>query len=260
MAAETGFYNRYNEIQFIMKICAAQTSPVKGDIRANLQRHKELVVLAATQGAGMIIFPELSVTGYEPELAKHLAVELNDGSLNELQEASNNYNIIIGAGMPLNQAGGIEISLVIFQPNHPSQVYAKQHLHPDEYPFFTAAKQSGVKLVTDAPAAAFAICYEISIPSHSEQAYKNGASVYIASVAKTVHGVEKAAETLAGIAKKYRMTVLMANCTGHCDNFDCGGKSSAWHSNGLLAGQLSALEEGLLMIDTDTGAVTTIPV
>lgn len=243
-----------------MKICAAQTSPVKGDIKANLQRHKKLVALAAAQGAGMIIFSELSVTGYEPELARHLAVELNDGSLNDLQEASNNYNIIIGAGMPLRQAGGIEISLVIFQPNNPRQVYAKQHLHPDEYPFFTAAKQSEVKLGADAPSAAFAICYEISIPSHSEQAYKSGASIYIASVAKTAPGVEKAIETLSGIAQKYRMTVLMANCTGHCDNFDCGGKSSAWHSNGLLAGQLSALEEGLLMIDTDTAAVTAMSV
>ncbi len=243
-----------------MKICAAQTSPVKGDVKANIKRHIQLVALAAAQGAGMIIFPELSVTGYEPELAKHLAVELNDNSLNDLQEASNYYNIIIGAGMPLRQAGGIEISLVIFTPNNARQVYAKQHLHPDEFPFFAAARQSEVTLGAGAPAVAFAICYEISIPSHSAQAYKNGASVYIASVAKTAPGVEKAIETLAGIAQNYQMTVLMANCTGYCDNFYCGGKSSAWHSSGLLAVQLSALDEGLLMIDTDTAAVTAIPV
>jgi len=56
-----------------MKICVAQTRPVKGDIQSNIENHKKFIDLAVSGGADTIIFPELSLTGYEPELAKELA-------------------------------------------------------------------------------------------------------------------------------------------------------------------------------------------
>ena len=56
-----------------MKIALVQARPVKGDIEANIAAHKRLIGLAVLNGADMIIFPELSITGYEPELANELA-------------------------------------------------------------------------------------------------------------------------------------------------------------------------------------------
>ncbi len=47
-----------------MKICVAQTRPVKGDIQTNIDNHKRLIDLAISNGADTIIFPELSITGY----------------------------------------------------------------------------------------------------------------------------------------------------------------------------------------------------
>lgn len=48
------------------------------------------------------------------------------------------------------------------------------------------------------------------------------------------------------------MIVSMANCIGHCDNFECGGKTSVWNNKGLLVGQLNDTDEGILMLETDT--------
>lgn len=56
-----------------MKICVAHTRPVAGDIQSNIESHKKLLDLAIAHAAGMVIFPELSLTGYEPKLAKELA-------------------------------------------------------------------------------------------------------------------------------------------------------------------------------------------
>lgn len=56
-----------------MKICVAQTRPIKGEIDKNIEIHKKFIDLATSKGANMIFFPELSLTGYEPKLAKHLA-------------------------------------------------------------------------------------------------------------------------------------------------------------------------------------------
>ncbi len=87
-------------------------------------------------------------------------------------------------------------------------------------------------------------------------ACKNGAAIYLASVAKDREGVEKASERLATIARQKSMLVLMANGIGPCDNFVGAGQSAIWTNTGLLAGQLDDTHEGILLIDTDTQAVT----
>ena len=53
-----------------MKICVAQTRPIKGNIEANIENHINLLKLAISNEAEAVFFPELSLTGYEPELAK----------------------------------------------------------------------------------------------------------------------------------------------------------------------------------------------
>jgi predicted amidohydrolase len=141
--------------------------------------------------------------------------------------------------------------MVLFQPHKSRQTYSKKYLHPDEEAFFISGRNS-TALIENQANVALAICYELSVPEHSESAYRNGAEVYIASVAKTADGVEKAIKSLSGIANKYSMTVLMSSCIGECDGFECGGKTSIWNNQGLLSGQLNDSDEGILIIDTQT--------
>jgi hypothetical protein len=54
---------------------------------------------------------------------------------------------------------------------------------------------------------------------------------------------------------KYAMPVLMANCTGYCDNFEGAGQSAVWTSKGNLAAMLNKEEQGLLIFDTETEEV-----
>jgi predicted amidohydrolase len=238
--------------QTLMKICLAQAKPVKGNVRANVDNHKSLIELAISHSSEVIIFPELSLTGYEPTLASELATNKDDERFKELQELSDSKKIIIGAGMPIKTDKGIMIGMIIFQPDQPRQTYFKQYIHADEEPYFI----NGIyRSVLSESKIAMAICYEISVPRHAEQAHKNGAKMYIASVAKTVAGVEKAIETLSGTAKKYSMTVLMSNCVGMNDGVECGGRTSAWNDQGILLEQLNDKDEGLLIFDTDNQGI-----
>ena len=59
-----------------MKICIAQTQALKGNVRQNIQNHLQLIERAVELKSDLIIFPELSITGYEPELAKELATSI----------------------------------------------------------------------------------------------------------------------------------------------------------------------------------------
>ena len=234
-----------------MKICVAQTRPVKADIERNIANHKKLIDLAALHGASTIIFPELSLTGYEPKLAKQLATDKDDSRFDDFQKISDIRQITIGVGVPTKNNTGICISMVVFQPQQSRQTYSKKYLHPDEEEFFISG-EGAAGLTVRNPNMAFAICYELSVPEHPANAFKNGADIYIASAAKSLTGVEKAIKTLAGIANTYSMTVLMSNCVGYCDDFESAGKTSIWNNKGLLAGQLNNTDEGILIIDTET--------
>lgn len=234
-----------------MKICVAQTRPVKADILTNIVNHKKLIDLAVAHGADSIIFPELSLTGYEPGLAKELATDQDDNRLNVFQEISDTSQITIGVGVPIKNNTGICISMIIFQPHKARQIYSKKYLHPDEEEYFVSGQNSAGLPVNNSNMA-IAICYELSVPEHSENAFKNGTKIYIASVAKSADGVEKATKSLADIGKKYSMAVLMSNSVGQADGFECAGKTSIWNNKGVLAGQLNDTSEGILIIDTDT--------
>ena len=237
-----------------MKIAVAQTKPVTGDIQRNIGRHGILIDLAVAKGADTIIFPELSLTGYEPALAKALAIDPEDNRLDELQQLSNTRQITIGAGAPTRHAAGIRISMILFQPGKQRQLYSKKYLHADEEPFFISGPDA-TGLIGENSDIALAICYEISVPQHAEEAFKNGAGIYVASVAKVASGMEKAWHRLAEIGKDYAMPVLMANAIGPADGAICAGGTSVWNDKGQLIQQLDDSREGILILDTDTQEV-----
>ncbi len=239
-----------------MKICVAQTRSKKGDIQSNIENHLKFIDIAVFHGVNTIIFPELSLTNYEPTLAKEFAVDIADGRLNEFQRIANSKQITIGVGIPTRQGTQACISTIFFQPDSLRQLYSKKYLHPDEEEFFISGN-STPKLSKSQKDIAFAICYELSISNHAKDAFKRGAEIYIASVAKTTHGVEKATERLSELAKKYSMTVLMSNCVGEFDNCVSGGKSSVWNNKGDLLGQLDQGHEGSLIFDTVSSELLT---
>jgi predicted amidohydrolase len=65
-------------------LAAAQTIPIRGDVDANVERHLRLVHIAAAEQAQVLVFPELSLTGYELDLAADLAFSQRDPRLTPL--------------------------------------------------------------------------------------------------------------------------------------------------------------------------------
>jgi len=97
-----------------MNICLAQVQSIPGNIVANIDQHRYWIAKAAEQAADLIIFPELSLTGYEPTLAEALAMDPGDTRLAVFQEDSQKLGLTIGVGLPTRVAKGICISLVFF--------------------------------------------------------------------------------------------------------------------------------------------------
>jgi predicted amidohydrolase len=65
-----------------LRIALAQLAPRLGLLDANIARHHELIVEARTAGAGLIVFPELGLTGYHlQDLAAEVAIRIDDPRL-----------------------------------------------------------------------------------------------------------------------------------------------------------------------------------
>jgi predicted amidohydrolase len=235
-----------------MKISAVQFRPVSGNIASNVAKHLEFIKLAVTQNADLIFFPELSLTGYEPHLAKSLASDRSDPRLNIFQQHSDIHNIIIGIGLPILTGSLVQIGMIWFSPKAPRQTYAKQQLHTDEIPFFVQGdKQLVMRTATHTLAPA--ICYESLQQSHADNAANLGTDVYLASVAKSASGMAKAMLHYPTIAQQHSMYVLVANCIGSCDDFVSVGQSAVWNNRGELLVQIDSESEGMVIIDTVSG-------
>lgn len=234
-----------------MRIHLAQTSSAVGDIDSNIAKHQELTEAAISHGADLIVFPELSICGYEPAIAVASAMEKDDTRFDIFQQLSDAHQLTIGIGAPLKQGNGVAIGMLIFQPDVPRQAYAKKYLHEDEEPWFVRG-QSCITALGSRKEIALAICYEISVAAHAEEACREQTRIYLSSVAKTAGGLLKASERLSGLAKEHGIFTMMSNCIGPCEGQEGGGKSALWNDQGDLISQLTAQKEGLIMFDTNT--------
>ena len=233
-----------------MKIGLAQTRPIKGDVSKNLEQHLLFIKLGIQNGLDAIFFSELSMTGYEPALAKGLIISKDDRKFDEIQNLANKYEVIIGYGVPISTGKEASIAMVIHQAEKKPSAYIKEYLHEDEFPFFVGGKNE-FQTVGNNPKIGLAICYELTVAQHRQKSIESGAGIYLASVAKTVSGAERSGSILSNMAKENSIITMMVNAIGSSDNFVCGGLSAAWDQQGVLIGQLEE-EEAILMIDTTT--------
>ena len=68
-----------------VRIALAQLAPTLGALEANLDRHRAVLAEARADGANLIVFPELGLTGYLlQDLAAEVAMRLDDSRLESL--------------------------------------------------------------------------------------------------------------------------------------------------------------------------------
>jgi predicted amidohydrolase len=80
-----------------MKIAIAQIKSALGDFEKNLQKHQDYIHQALESKADLIIFPELSLTGYSlKDLTNEVAVQLDNPRLSPLIARSSEIDMVIG--------------------------------------------------------------------------------------------------------------------------------------------------------------------
>ncbi len=216
-----------------LTIAAAQSISVAGDLAANIARHLRFMQVAAEQGVQLLVFPELSLTGYERGLAAELAIAPDARVLQPLRDFAREVGVISVVGMPirLSDDSPVLIGALVLGADGSLEIYSKQHLHPgEEVAFAPGTGGSTLKIGTDT--VALAICADFSHASHAAAAARQGADLYAAGVLITESGYAPDTALLQGYARTHSMAVLMANHGGATGGWESAGRSAIWAADG----------------------------
>jgi predicted amidohydrolase len=240
-------------------IAAAQTIPIRGDVDANVEEHVRLAHLAAGEQARLLVFPELSLTGYELDLADELAFSERDPRLGPLVEVAASRSMTLVVGAPVRLGARLHLGAFILSPERGVDVYTKHHLGA----FPSSASQDGIVPPAEATVfhpgdrnplvrlgdgvAAVAVCADIGRPSHPESAAKRGARTYLASMFVIPSDFESDTAKLRSYAVRHSMAVLLANFGGPSGGLPSAGGSAIWSERGERLAQLGTTASGVVV-------------
>lgn len=228
------------------KIAAAQIASVRGDIHGNIAVHAAAIEAAAKQGVSVLVFPELSLTGYEPELAADLAITASDSRLIPLLNLARHHQMEVIVGAPLlNGTMRPNLGAIVFTSNGVARTYAKIHLGSSERTYF-APGSAPLTIAVHGKTIGIAICADASQPSHAQAYADAGSTIYAASVFLNAEWYATDAPRLASYAGRCQMLVVMANHAASVGAYGSVGRSAVWAPGGPLLAEAQGVENCLV--------------
>jgi predicted amidohydrolase len=253
-------------VTVVRAIAAAQTVPARGDVEANLNQHIRLVHAVADDRVHVLVFPELSLTGYELDLASDLAFAENDRRLAPLVRAAATTSTILIVGAPVRVGSALHIGAFVIAPTGGVDVHTKHRLGafssevnpggtvpPPEDTVFSPGWRSPL-VHFSGNVAAIGVCAESLRECHPKQAAERGANTYLTSHFGIPLDVGFRAAVLRGHAVRHSMAVAFANYGGETGGLVAGGKSAVWSESGELLAELEATGVGAVIArQSETG-------
>lgn len=228
-------------------IAAAQICAEDENIAYNLNMHYKLIHLASENGVQMLVFPEMSITGYVREAADRLAFSPKDSRLDELRNLAAAYDMMIIAGAPVRLGNGLHVGAFILYPNRSVSLYTKQYLYKNENDFYIPNCGNNPQITLGQEKISLAICFDMENTPHVIKAMEAGSTIYSSSIFYSKASIEEAHNLLGTYANTYSLNVLMSNYSGHLYNTPAGGQSAFWSSTGEKLASLKEDETGLVV-------------
>jgi len=247
------------------RLALAQIDPVLGDIQANVEKHIALADKAASAGAQLVVFPELSLTGYSiKDLNWNLA--LNPGrdarSVAPLIEKGKTISILAG-GVEEGATFGLYNAAFFFEGGEVRSVHRKTY--PPTYGMFEEGRyfSSGTEvraLDSKHGRLGVLICEDLWHMPLPYLLAQDGAGVLITLVASPTRlsGREERPQIATVNAENHRtyarlLSVFVAFCNrvGFEDGVNFWGGSEIVGPDGTCIVSAKLFEEDLIIADID---------
>ncbi len=161
-----------------IRIAAVIFNSVVGQVQQNLDRMLPWIKKAKKEGADLICFPELNVTGYSTDPVIKDSAESIPGSISrKLEHMAQSAKIVILAGLAeRDENGHIFASHLVVTPQGISGVYRKLHVAPPEHAVFSQGKQIPLFNILDVNLG-IQLCYDAHFPELATRMAVDGADV-----------------------------------------------------------------------------------
>ncbi|MCC5854641.1 MAG: NAD+ synthase [Idiomarina sp.] len=235
-----------------LTIALAQLNLTVGDIAGNLKRIEQAVADAAS--ADLVVFPELSLTGYAPEdllYRPDLYAQLDD-AIHALERLSKQKALLVGH--PVNDGDHRYNALTLFSEGRQQATYYKQKLPNygvfDEKRYFSAGQGPMVVTVGE-HRLGLLICEDIWSPDVARQTREAGADILISVNASPYEEYKHAQrlQVLRARCLETELPLVYVNLVGGQDEVIFDGNSMVLNAAGELVVSLPHCEEAITPVE-----------
>jgi NAD+ synthase (glutamine-hydrolysing) len=257
-----------------MRIALAQLNTTVGDIRGNRERILEEMERARRMSAELVLFPELSLTGYPPRdmLGIHGFVDSNIAALRDIASLSDRTGAVIGfvdrntfgEGKEFHNAAALVAEGKILGVAHKTLLPTYDVFDEDRY--FEKSRESRV-LSFRGRKIGISICEDAwnaedfwPRPLYSTdpiRALVEGGADLLVNISASPFEMNKPTfrhTMLLEHVRRHRLPVLYLNLVGGNDDLIFDGNSLAIGRSGNLIAQAGSFREDLLCVDSDSSS------
>jgi NAD+ synthase (glutamine-hydrolysing) len=252
-----------------LAIGLAQISPRLGDAQANLDKHLEYVEQAVAQGVELLVFPELSLTGYTLQDLAHEVARTpapDDRLLAPLMEASHKLDLVVGLAERDVRGRLFTASLYLAQGQI---VHVHRKVYLPTYGMFDEGRDFDLGEEVRAFDTRFGrvgllICEDFWHASPPYLLWLDGADLMLLTSSSPGRGIDHHSKLSSSrfvelvnqaYASLFGCFVAHANRVGFEDGVNFWGGSSVCGPDGDLIAQAPYFEESLLVTALDLSAI-----
>ena len=246
-----------------MKVAAAQISCSLGDSKANLLKVRDFSHAAKDAGAELIVFPEMTDTGYSMPVIQAHASSWTGGFVPGLQEIAAKLSIAIVCGVSEREGTSIYNSLVfVDQEGQIAAKYRKAHLYavaPVEEQKCFISGDTFASFDLGGLRFGFSICYDLRFPEmYRKLVIEQNVGAFIVSSAWPFPRIEHFRTLALARAIENQSYVIASNRVGKDDDLWFCGSSAIIDPRGVAIASASADREELIQADVSQELVVAV--
>jgi omega-amidase len=237
-----------------MKIASAQIACNVGDISANIRKVRELTTRAKSAGAELIVFPEMTDTGYVMSVIKEQAAPRTEGAVPRLEQLAQELSIAIVCGVSEREGESIYNSqVVIGADGEIIASYRKTHLFSPAPIGENKCFQPGNEVVSckiDNLVCGLSICYDLRFPElYRKLSCDHGANLLINSTAWPFPRLDHLRSLVVARAIENQSYFILSNRVGTDNAITFCGSSMIVDPYGVTIASASVDREELIYAD-----------
>jgi predicted amidohydrolase len=246
-----------------MNVAVAQIACALGDIEANVSKIRDFASRAKDRGSELIVFPEMTDTGYSMPVIQKQATTWDKGAVPELAKIAKEFSIAIVSGVSERTDNAIYNSQVMLDKGGGIvAAYRKTHLFAvvpiEEQKCFSPGKDLSDLEYGDFHFG-FSICYDLRFAEfYSALAIKRNVNVFIISSAWPFPRVEHLRALGVARAIENQSYVILSNRVGRDDGTPFCGSSAIIDPYGVTVAAASADREELLYAELSRATIGSV--